>query len=96
MGSITYDMLNEQAGVMIANAITDEFRDIPEKEIDQDIMANALRATRTAAYWNAGAAALTPFVIGPLGKATKHFWLKEKKLQDYLNLQEIKVYHYHL
>ena len=41
-GSITYDMLNEQAGITIANAITDDFRDLPDKEIDQDIMANAL------------------------------------------------------
>ena len=73
-GSITYDMLNEQAGITIANAITDDFRDLPDKEIDQDIMANALRATRTAAYWNAGAAALTPFILGPLGKAAKHLF----------------------
>jgi len=73
-GSITYDMLNEQAGITIANAITDDFRDLPDKEIDQDIMANALRATRTAAYWNAGAAALTPFIFGPLGKAAKHLF----------------------
>ena len=79
-GSITYDMLNEQAGITIANAITDEFRDIPEKEIDQDILANSLRATRNAAYWNAGAAALTPFIFGPLGKLTgKLFGAKSEK-----------------
>jgi hypothetical protein len=79
-GSITYDMLNEQAGITIANAITDEFRDLPEKEIDQDILANSLRATRNAAYWNAGAAALTPFIFGPLGKLTgKLFGAKGEK-----------------
>jgi len=79
-GSITYDMLNEQAGLTIANSITDQFRDIPEKEIDQDIMANAMRATKNAAYWNAGAAALTPFIMGPLGKLTgKLFGGKSEK-----------------
>ena len=79
-GSITYDMLNEQAGMMIANAITDDFRDIPEKEIDQNILSNAARATKTAAYWNAGAAALTPFIMGPLGKAAvKLFGAKSEK-----------------
>ena len=41
-GSITYDMLNEQAGITIANAITDEFRDLPEKAIDQDIISKFL------------------------------------------------------
>ena len=79
-GSITYDMLNEQAGMTIANAITDEFRDLPEKEIDQDILANSFRATKNAAYWNAGAAALTPFIFGPLGKlTTKLFGGKSEK-----------------
>ena len=79
-GSITYDMLNEQAGIMIANAITDDFRDIPEKEIDQNILLNAARATTTAAKWNAGAAALTPFIMGPLGKlGVKLFGAKSEK-----------------
>tara|TARA_Y100001973_G_scaffold24726_1_gene36910 strand:+ start:7221 stop:10268 length:3048 start_codon:yes stop_codon:yes gene_type:complete len=79
-GSISYDMLNEQAGITIANAITDAFRDLPEKEIDQDILANSFRATKNAAYWNAGAAALTPFIFGPLGKLTgKLFGAKSEK-----------------
>ena len=79
-GSITYDMLNEQAGITIANAITDEFRDLPEKKIDQDILANSFRATKNAAMWNAGAAALTPFIFGPLGKLTsKLFGAKSEK-----------------
>ena len=73
-GSITYDMLNEQAGITIANAITDDFRDLPDKEIDQNIIANSLRATKTAAYWNAGAAALTPFIYGALGRMGKHLF----------------------
>jgi len=79
-GSISYDMLNEAAGITIANAITDDFRDLPEKEIDQDILANSFRATKHAAYWNAGAAALTPFIFGPLGKLTgKLFGAKSEK-----------------
>ena len=79
-GSITYDMLNEQIGVNIASAITDEFRDLPDREIDQDILANAARATKDAAMFNAGAAALTPFLFGPLGKLTaKLFGAKSDK-----------------
>lgn len=73
-GSITYDMLNEQAGVTIANSITDAFRDMPQKEIEQDIVKNAFEATKYAAYWNAGAAALTPFIVGPLGKFGKYLF----------------------
>ena len=83
VGSVTYDMLNEQAGVTIANAITDEFANVPDREIDQNIIANSLRATKTAAYWNAGAAALTPFIFGPLGKlGTKLFGAKGAKAQE--------------
>ena len=37
--------MNKQV-LTIANAITDDFRDIPDREIDQDIIANALRATK--------------------------------------------------
>ena len=73
-GSVGYDLLNEQAGITIANAITDDFRDLPDKEIDQNILANSLRATRDAAMWNAGAAALTPFIFGPLGKLVGHLF----------------------
>ena len=76
-------MLNEQAGITIANAITDEFANVPDREIDQNIIANSLRATKTAAYWNAGAAALTPFIFGPLGKlGTKLFGAKGAKAQE--------------
>ena len=83
VGSVTYDMLNEQAGLTIANAITDEFANVPDREIDQNIIANSLRATKTAAYWNAGAAALTPFIFGPLGKlGTKLFGAKGAKAQE--------------
>ena len=79
-GSITYDMLNEQIGINIASAITDEFRDLPDKEIDKNILANAARATKDAAMFNAGAAALTPFLFGPLGKLTaKLFGAKSDK-----------------
>lgn len=82
-GSVTYDMLNEQAGLTIANAITDEFADLPDRDIDQDILLNAARATKTAAYWNAGAAALTPFISGPLGKlGVKLFGTKGAKAKE--------------
>ena len=82
-GSVTYDMLNEQAGLTIANAITDEFADLPDRDIDQDILLNAARATKTAAYWNAGAAALTPFISGPLGKlGVKLFGSKSAKAKE--------------
>jgi len=82
-GSVTYDMLNEQAGLTIANAITDEFADLPDRDIDQDILLNAAQATKTAAYWNAGAAALTPFISGPLGKlGSKLFGTKGTKAKE--------------
>ena len=82
-GSVTYDMLNEQAGLTIANAITDEFADLPDRDIDQDILLNAAQATKTAAYWNAGAAALTPFISGPLGKlGNKLFGTKGTKAKE--------------
>ena len=82
-GSVTYDMLNEQAGLTIANAITDEFADLPDRDIDQDILLNAAQATKTAAYWNAGAAALTPFISGPLGKlGSKLFGTKGAKAKE--------------
>jgi len=82
-GSITYDMLNEQAGIAIASTISDEFADIPDKEIDQNILLNAGRATKTALMWNSGAAALTPFIFGPLGKlGTKLFGAKSVKAKE--------------
>jgi len=86
-GSITYDMLNEQAGIAIASAITDDFADIPDKEIDQNILLNSARATKTALMWNAGAAALTPFIFGPLGKLGQKLFgaksTKAKELSEY-------------
>jgi hypothetical protein len=86
-GSVSYDMLNEQAGVAISSAITDAFADIPDREIDQDITLNSLRAMNTALKWNAGAAALTPLILGPLGKLGKWAFgaksAKAKELAEY-------------
>ena len=86
-GSVTYDMLNEQAGTLIASAITDDLADIPQEEIDRDITLNALDAMKTAAMWNAGAAALTPFLLGGLGKAGRYLFgakgPKAKELAEY-------------
>ena len=41
-GSVTYDMLNEQAGTFIASQISDQFADLPDKEINSDMTLNAL------------------------------------------------------
>ena len=86
-GSVTYDMLNEQAGTLIASAITDDLADIPQEEIDRDITLNALDAMKTAAMWNAGAAALTPLIVGPLGKFGRYLLgakgNKAKELAEY-------------
>ena len=68
-GSITYDMLNEQAGTFIASQISDQFADLKPGEVDADITLNALNEMKTALYWNAGASLLTPLITGPLGKA---------------------------
>ena len=82
-GSVTYDVLNEQAGTLIASTITDEFADIPQQKIDNDILLNAADATKNALMWNAGAAALTPFITGPIGKlGSKLFGTKGAKAKE--------------
>ena len=70
-GSITYDMLNEQAGTFIASQISDQFADLKPGEVDADITLNALNEMKSALMWNSGAALLTPLLAGPLGKAGK-------------------------
>ena len=87
VGSITYDMLNEQAGTYIASAISDDFADVPKKEVDADILLNASEEMKTALMWNSGAALLTPFLLGPLGKLGRYFFgtkgQKQKELAEF-------------
>ena len=87
VGSVTYDMLNEQAGTFIASQISDAFADLPEKEINSDTTLNALNEMKSALYWNAGASLLTPLIVGPLGKAGKKLFgttgAKQKELAEY-------------
>jgi|8_EtaG_2_1085327.scaffolds.fasta_scaffold00318_19 hypothetical protein len=86
-GSVTYDMLNEQAGTFIASQISDAFADLPEKEVNSDMTLNALNEMKSALYWNAGASLLTPLIVGPLGKAGKKLFgttgAKQKELAEY-------------
>jgi hypothetical protein len=86
-GSVTYDMLNEQAGTFIASQISDQFADLPDKEINSDMTLNALNEMKTAAYWNTGASLLTPFIAGPLGKLGSKLFgtkgAKQKELAEY-------------
>ena len=67
-GAVTYDLLNETAGTQIASALGDDLSEIPPGEVDRNTLTNAGVAMKNALYWNAGAAALTPFIFGPLGK----------------------------
>ena len=67
-GAVTYDLLNETAGTQIATALGDDLSEIPAGEVDRDTLTNAGVAMKNALYWNAGAAALTPFIFGGLGK----------------------------
>ena len=41
VGSLTYDTLNEQAGVSIASALADDLSEIPEGEVERDQLVNA-------------------------------------------------------
>jgi len=86
-GSVTYDMLNEQAGTFIASQISDQFADLKPSEVDADITLNALNEMKTAAYWNTGASLLTPLIAGPLGKAGRYLFgttgPKQKELAEF-------------
>ena len=70
-GSITYDMLNETAGVYAMRAIQEDLKDQTPREVNTNMLSNALDATFTAAAWNAGAATLTPFLLKGFGKLAR-------------------------
>ena len=67
-GSITFDMLNETAGVYAMDAIQQDLKDQTPREVNTNMLSNAMDATFTALAWNAGAATLTPFLLKGLGK----------------------------
>ena len=68
-GALTYDVLNEQAGVEIAAAISDDLSEIPEGEVNRNTLDNMGKAMQTALLWNSGASLLSPFIFGPFGRA---------------------------
>ena len=70
-GSVTFDMLNETAGVYAMNAIQEDLKDQTPREVNTNILSNAMDATFTALAWNAGAATLTPFFIKGFGKLAR-------------------------
>jgi len=86
-GAITYDVLNETAGVKIASAIADDLSEVKQSEVDRDILTNAAVAMKNAFMWNAGAAALSPFVFGPMAKGLSKLFgtvgPDQKKLAEY-------------
>ena len=86
-GAITYDVLNETAGVKIASAIGDDLSEIKQSEVDRDIVTNAAVAMKNAFYWNAGAAALGPFIFGPMAKGIRNLFgtvgPDQKKLAEF-------------
>jgi hypothetical protein len=87
VGSVTYDMVDEQAGVFLSSQITDAFADLKPEEIDKDITLNALNEMNSAFKWNAGAAALSPFLRGTFGRLGNYFFgtrgPKQKELAEF-------------
>ena len=71
VGSLTYDTLNEQAGISIASALADDLSEIPEGEVERNQLTNAAVAMKNAMMWNTGASLLSPFIFGPMGKMLK-------------------------
>ena len=71
VGALTYDTLNEQAGVQIASALADDLSEIPEGDVERDQLVNAGVAMKNAMMWNTGASLLTPFIFGPFGSMMK-------------------------
>ena len=67
-GALTYDVLNEQAGVEVAAALADDLSEIPEGEVNRDPLVNAGVAMKNAMMWNTGASLLSPFIFGPFGR----------------------------
>ena len=72
VGALTYDVLNEQAGVEIASALADDLSEIPEGEVERDQLTNTAVAMKNALMFNAGASLLTPFAFGPFGRLLKN------------------------
>ena len=68
VGSVTYDALNETAGVSVMDAIASDLENMNPKEVNTNMLANASDAMFTALAWNAGAATLTPFITKGFGK----------------------------
>ena len=68
VGSVSYDALNETAGVAVMDAIASDLDNISPKEVNTNMMANASDAMFTALAWNAGAATLTPLITKSFGK----------------------------
>jgi len=71
VGALTYDTLNEQAGVQIASALADDLSEIPEGDVERDQLVNAGVAMKNAMMWNTGASLLSPFIFGPMGKMVR-------------------------
>ena len=68
VGSVSYDALNETAGIAAMDAIASDLENMSPREVDTDVMANAADAMFTALAWNAGAATLTPVITKGFGK----------------------------
>ncbi len=73
-GALTYDVLNEQAGVEIAAALADDLSEIPEGEVERDQLVNATVAMKNALLFNTGASLLGPFASGIFGRGLKRFF----------------------
>jgi hypothetical protein len=90
-GSITYDILNETAGIAAMDAIASDLENMSPREVNTDIMANALDATFTAAAWNAGAATLTPLILKGFGKVGRlAIGAKSKDAKQLVNIARDK------
>jgi hypothetical protein len=86
-GALTYDTLNEQAGVQIASALADDLSEIPEGDVERDQLVNAAVAMKNAMMWNTGASLLSPFLFGPAAKGIRNLFgtvgPKQKELAQF-------------
>ena len=90
-GSVTYDMLNETAGVAAMDAIASDMENMSPKEVNTDMVANAADSMFTALAWNAGAATLTPFITKGLGKVGRlMIGAKSKDAKELVNIARDK------
>ena len=91
VGSISYDILNETAGTAVLDAIASDMENMDRKEVDTDMLANALDSMFTAAMWNAGAATLTPVITKGLGKVGRlAIGAKSKDAKELVNIARDK------